>query len=131
MRIGLCLGIFAGLLFSAGCRKEEKEARPADAAQSGPMLAERPSPPVENDSGSGEATDLPAKSGHKPPELPKRKKDYETAQAIPGREGYVTNPWTGEEVDVRAIPPGTLVRDPKDPDSSHKFRVPQTEKGRE
>ena len=46
------------------------------------------------------------------------------AVPIPGKEGFVFNPFTNDPVDVRAIPPGTLVRDPNDPNPDHKFRVP-------
>lgn len=46
------------------------------------------------------------------------------AVAIPGKSGFVFNPYTNGIVDVRGVPPGTLVRDPADPDQSHMFRVP-------
>lgn len=59
-----------------------------------------------------------------PDPSPPPKKDYRTATPIPGKEGFVFNPFTNDPVDVRAIPPGTLVRDPNDPDPEHKFRVP-------
>jgi hypothetical protein len=49
---------------------------------------------------------------------------FPIAVAIPGKPGFYFNPFTGAQVDLRAIPPGTLVRDPKDPDPAHKFRVP-------
>ena len=51
-------------------------------------------------------------------------KRYRTAMAIPGKPGYVFNPWTNKSVDVRGIPSGTLIRDPNDGDPDHKFRVP-------
>ena len=54
-----------------------------------------------------------------------RKKNYQTARKIPGKAGYVFNPWTMEPVDVRGIPSGSLVQDPNDPNKSiHRFRVP-------
>jgi len=54
-----------------------------------------------------------------------RKKTYQTARKIPGRSGYVFNPWTMEPVDVGGIPSGSLVQDPNDPNKSiHRFRVP-------
>ena len=53
------------------------------------------------------------------------KKTYRTARAIPGKPGYVFNPWTLEPVDVRGIPSGSLVQDPNDPNkANHRFRVP-------
>ena len=50
--------------------------------------------------------------------------DYRRAILIPGKEGFVFNPFTNNPVDVRGIPSGTLVRDPQDPNTEHKFRVP-------
>jgi len=49
---------------------------------------------------------------------------YRYALQIPGKEGFVFNPFTNNPVDVRGIPSGTLVRDPQDGDANHKFRVP-------
>lgn len=49
---------------------------------------------------------------------------YRMSVPVPGKEGYVFNPFNNNPVDVRGIPPGTLVRDPADPDKEHKFRVP-------
>ena len=50
--------------------------------------------------------------------------DYRRAIPIPGKEGFVFNPFTNNPVDVRGIPSGTLVRDPQDTNTEHKFRVP-------
>ncbi len=62
----------------------------------------------------------------RPPEPPKPvKPKYPTAKSIPGKPGFVFNPYTYEPVDVRGIPGQSLVFDPNDPDkSAHKFRVP-------
>ncbi len=73
-----------------------------------------------NDTGS--ASDSPTATKPKPKPKPKAKR--RTAVRIPGKEGYVFNPWTNKAVDVRSIPSGQLVRDPKDPDPTHIFRVP-------
>lgn len=54
----------------------------------------------------------------------KRPSNYRTAIAIPGKPGFVYNPWTNKAVDVRAIPSGQLIRDPNDGNPDHKFRVP-------
>lgn len=54
---------------------------------------------------------------------PKPRSKYPTATRT--REGFVKNPYTGVEVDVRGIPGGSLVRDPDDPNkATNKFRVP-------
>jgi len=52
------------------------------------------------------------------------KPNYPTAAAVPGKPGFVFNPYTHNIVDVKGIAPGRLCRDPEDPDSAHKFRVP-------
>lgn len=55
------------------------------------------------------------------PETPQKTR---TAVAVPGKPGFVFNPWTNGVVDVRGLPPGTLARDPQDSDPEHIFRVP-------
>ena len=47
-----------------------------------------------------------------------------TASKVPGKEGFVFNPYTHNQVDVRGIPSGTKVRDPHDANPAHIFRVP-------
>ena len=66
----------------------------------------------------------PAPDPQNPASEPPPRQDYRVAVPIPGKEGFVFNPFTNDPVDVRAIPSGTLVRDPNDPDPDHKFRVP-------
>lgn len=58
------------------------------------------------------------------PKNPAGPKPYKYAAKVPGKPGFVFNPWTKNQVDVRGIPSGTLVRDPYDDDKTHKFRVP-------
>jgi hypothetical protein len=52
------------------------------------------------------------------------KKNYPTAAPVPGKEGFVFNPYTHNIVDVKGIASGKLCRDPEDADATHKFRVP-------
>lgn len=64
-----------------------------------------------------------------PVEPPKREliepsKKLRVATPIPGKPGYVFNPWTLKPVDVRGIPSGSKIRDPKDGDPNHIFLVP-------
>jgi hypothetical protein len=62
-----------------------------------------------------------------PPKVTKpevKKSKFPTALPIPGKPGFVFNPWTNKAVDVRAVPSGYLVRDPGDGNPDHKFRVP-------
>ncbi len=50
---------------------------------------------------------------------------FHVAKAVPGKEGFVFSPFNNKLVDVRNIPPGTLVADPTYPVSEKKFfRVP-------
>lgn len=46
------------------------------------------------------------------------------ASSVPGKPGFVFNPYTHNQVDVRGIPSGTKVRDPHDANPAHVFKVP-------
>lgn len=54
----------------------------------------------------------------------KQRKNQPFAVVLPGKPGYVLNPYTNSIVDVRGLRAGTLVRDPRDPVNSRAFRVP-------
>jgi len=71
-----------------------------------------------NGNGNSPRTDVPDRV--KPPVKPK----YPTASAVPGKSGFVFNPYTHNIVDVKGIGSGKLCRDPEDSDPTHKFRVP-------
>ena len=62
------------------------------------------------------------------PELPKpptiNTNVVKFAAPVPGKEGFVYNPYTHNQVDVRGIPSGTRVRDPHDTNPAHIFKVP-------
>ncbi len=59
----------------------------------------------------------------KPTVQPKR--EYDVANKVPGKEGFVFSPYNNKIVDVRDIPTGTLVQDPTFPAADKKyFRVP-------
>ena len=53
-----------------------------------------------------------------------KKVNYPTAASVPGKDGFVFNPYTHNIVDVKGIPSGKLCRDPEDADPTHKYRVP-------
>ncbi len=102
-------------------KAEEKrriEARERSIEEAAQDLVAQDTPPVIN----------PATTSDQTPSVEtntNRKKTYQTARKIPGKSGYVFNPWTMEPVDVRGIPSGSLVQDPNDPNKSiHRFRVP-------
>ncbi|MCP5535684.1 MAG: hypothetical protein H7A51_05540 [Akkermansiaceae bacterium] len=69
----------------------------------------------QNDVGRNDLPDKPVT-----PAKPK----YPTASAVPGKPGFVFNPYTHNIVDVKGIGSGKLCRDPEDADPTHKFRVP-------
>ncbi|MFT5905273.1 MAG: hypothetical protein ACI9E1_000868 [Cryomorphaceae bacterium] len=46
------------------------------------------------------------------------------AAPVKGKLGFVYNPYTSNQVDVRGIPSGTKVRDPHDSNPAHIFKVP-------
>jgi len=51
---------------------------------------------------------------------------YPIGLSVPNRPGYALNPFTQNPVDIRGIPPGSLVMDPVDPaKADHKFRTPE------
>lgn len=71
-----------------------------------------------------EAITTPSGETPKPP-TEEKKTDYPVAMKAPGREGYVLSPFNNKLIDVRDMPPGTLVSDPTYPESAMKrFRVP-------
>ena len=52
------------------------------------------------------------------------------AMVLEGRSGFVLSPFNGKLIDVRDIPPGTLVMDPTFPPDERKyFRVPAEDSG--
>lgn len=61
--------------------------------------------PPENP-GSTQTGEMP-----KPP-VEEKRADQPVANKVPGKEGFVFSPYNNKVVDVRDIPPGTLVQDP-------------------
>lgn len=48
------------------------------------------------------------------------------ARPLPGKPGYVFSPYNNQVIDVKGVPPGTLVADPMYPPEEKKyFRVPE------
>ena len=108
----------AGLL--ASCERKEQ---PAGA----------PPPPGQDKQGiaalgpSGEGEDpakLPSGKTAERPVLVKKKPPV--AEPVADKPGFVTSPFSGQIIDVRGIPAGTLVADPTFPAEEKKhFRVPE------
>ena len=86
-----------------------------------------------NGSGGGNTTD---DIGSLPP-LPSLSTNYRYAIPVPGRKGWVYNPYTNTTVDARGVESGRLIYDETDPanrredgtlkpiaEMPHKFRVP-------
>ena len=59
--------------------------------------------------------------GKTPPPPPKEKTDYQYANKVPGKEGFVFSPYNNKVIDVRDIPSGQLVQDPTYPPSEKKY----------
>jgi len=60
-----------------------------------------------------------------PKPVEQKRSEYQFANKVPGKEGFVFSPYNNKVVDVRDIPSGTLVQDPTYPASEKKyFRVP-------
>lgn len=54
----------------------------------------------------------------------RQRKNHPFGVVLPGKPGYVLNPYTNTIVDVSGLRAGTLVRDPRDPVKNRAFRVP-------
>ncbi len=54
----------------------------------------------------------------------RQRKTHPFGVVLPGKPGYILNPYTNTIVDVRGLRAGTLVRDPRDPVKNRVFRVP-------
>ncbi len=75
--------------------------------------------------GGEEPSKLSREEGRQPDGRQAPRPDYKVGLPIPGKPGFIFNPFTNNPVDVRGIPSGTLVEDPQDPNGSkHRFRVP-------
>lgn len=61
---------------------------------------------TETPAGPSQTTDTPK------PAAEEKRTDYAFANKVPGKEGFVFSPYNNKVVDVRDIPPGTLVQDP-------------------
>lgn len=132
-RFLLPLGIASAVLTSCTYPPPPGPSSPLTAESPDPAPPTVTSPEQENIRKSRDEArrDSERRSASNPPETnededpsPPPKKDYRSGVPIPGREGFVFNPFTNNPVDVRGIPPGTLVVDPQDPNPDHKFRVP-------
>ena len=121
----------------SSCKKEEPP------TESSPAVERRiPSPtkiehvaevdpaPKQQETAAPDAPEVPAdQTANVPPKqtpaAPPSNPGYPSATAVAGKSGYVTSPYSGKIIDVRDMPPGTLVQDPTFPASEKKyFRVP-------
>ena len=131
MRKGRGRDLVAGMLLllaPLGCRKAEEDPDQRGGQQEADGGG-APSPysqvnPAE--SRQREPSKRPRAEGRTPDGRAVLKKGFKVGRPVPGKAGFVFNPWTNNVVDVRGLPPGTLVRDPVDSDQTHKFRVPKT-----
>ena len=120
------------------CNKEEPAEAAATVEKKKPMptkivpVAETPPPPVTK-APSPAADESPAtipprssSPSDTPAAPPKPSDTVPTAQALEGKPGFVLSPYNNKVIDVRGMPPGTLVADPTFPAGEKKhFRTPQ------
>jgi hypothetical protein len=112
----------AGILFGLLVSCERKEQQTDSLSSSGPekqgIAATGPG------SGESESTDTPSGKTSERPVLVKKKPPV--AEPVADKPGFVKSPFSGEIIDVRGIPAGTLVADPMFPAEEKKhFRVPE------
>ena len=89
-------------------------------AASAPMAA-ADEPPQEN----ARTRPLPRPEDPKHKPAPPLETPMPTAVAVKGSPGFIMSPYNDKIIDVRDIPPGTLVADPNYPPEERKyFRVP-------
>jgi hypothetical protein len=121
----LLLGVLALV-----CSCKESRFQPASEASrvrqtSSPAVPEESPVEVRNE----EKPELPPNERTRPSQPPVErdypKPEIPVAQAVEGKPGFVLSPFNGKIIDVRDIPPGTLVADPTAPSEEKKhFRVP-------
>lgn len=128
------------LIFSvASCKKSEPDIPPQTEVPSKsstpkptPLepVADQASIPKQQENSAAEAPTSPPKetaaAPHSPaPKQPSARPAYPVATAVEGQKGYVKSPHSGQIIDVRDMPSGTLVQDPTFPAEEKKyFRVP-------
>ena len=108
-----------GLLGLAACRKEEA----ALAGGADRKVAAKPAA-VSGVEGGKTTPNEDRKTAAPRPKLEK-KSEFPVAKIVEGQPGFVTSPFNKQIVDVRGVPPGTLVLDPTYPTAEKRyFRVP-------
>ena len=80
--------------------------------------------PSDSGSTSSTSTSTPKITELKPKPATPSVPSVKFAAPVNGKPGFVYNPWTHNQVDVRGIPSGTKVRDPHDSNPAHVFKVP-------
>lgn len=117
------------LMLLASCRKPEVVPPPASSPPAAKETARVESGnPVETDltkPGTNQRTGPLPRPEDKKHKAPPARDDVPIAVQVDGRPGFVLSPYNSKAVDVRDIPPGTLVADPTYPPEEKKFfRVP-------
>lgn len=114
------------LLMICSCDKSEVAASPdfAESARTAKVTVQASEPASTGEAGANERTrpsQRPEPKVYAKPKPP----EYPPAVAVSERPGFVTSPYNGKIIDVRDIPPGTLVADPTYPTEEKKyFRTP-------
>ena len=113
----------AGLLVlsSLACQRKEDTTAAKPTAQAAAESASSAGPVSE------EKKEAPASKPTKASERPAvAQKKIPVAEPLPDKPGYVKSPFSGQIIDVRGIPAGSMVADPMYPAAEKKhFRVPK------
>ena len=120
----LLLGVLA-LVCSCKESKSQPASETSRVGKTGSPMVPEESPIVTRN----EETELPPNERTRPSQPPVDrdypKPEIPVAKAIEGKPGFVMSPFNDKIIDVRDIPPGTLVADPTAaPGEQKHFRVP-------
>lgn len=100
-----------------------KKQQAAKKKAAGSSTTKKYTPPKKTTSSSSSSSPSPTKT-YTAPKKPVTSSTTKYAASVPGKSGFVYNPYTHNQVDVRGIPSGTKVRDPHDSNPAHVFKVP-------
>lgn len=109
---------------------KERSITPPPSPSSKPSSSSSPKPSTPSSSSSTKPKETVTSTYKAPTEIvptikplvASKPKSFPYAAVVPGKPGFVFNPYNQKKVDVRGLPAGTLVSDPRD--ETQKFYVP-------
>lgn len=114
-------------LFLASCSDKQDEPATPEEEMDTALVASREAESDEEDTEEEDssAEDEMQDESFGEADTPDTSAQYPRATPAPGQPGFVYSPFNNQIIDVRDLPPGTLVADPSYPPSEKKyFRVP-------